>query len=103
MMRLTITAALTILFLLLTPGAVKASEVRAGGLRAPIVDGIAVAGDFFGKNSVMVYLFAEKVQPGAESVLAAKHFLGLTIQGVGEEIGVMPVLEMMFFFDPSTS
>jgi len=102
MARLAITTTLSILFLLLAPGAATASEVRAGGLRAPIVDGIAVAGDFFGKNSVMVYLFAEKVEPGVEAVLASKHFLGLTIQGVAEEIGVTPVLELMLFFDPST-
>jgi len=84
MARLAITTTLSILFLLLAPGAATASEVRAGGLRAPIVDGIA------------------KVEPGVEAVLASKHFLGLTIQGVAEEIGVTPVLELMLFFDPST-
>ncbi len=78
-----------------------ASGVRAGGTTAPIVDGFAVAGDFFGKKSIELYLFSRELDPSVKKALASERFLGK--KKIEEKTGAAPVLNLMFFFDPGVA
>mgnify|MGYP001577181996 CR=1 FL=1 len=89
--------ALAALGMALLASPASASEVRVGEMRVPIVDGFAVAGDFFGKTSLELYLFSRRLEPGVKTALGSEKLL--SARTVTKVAGVAPVLNLMFFFD----